>query len=214
MIGLTILLLFGIYLLATFWVTRATANWARRNNRNPWYWGGLMAFVMYNLIFWDLIPTLVAHKYYCETQAGFWIFKTPMQWRNENPSISTSELKPLGKSKMLWDFPYVRLPNNPKKTVLMLNQRIYLGHEYEKNISSMLPIHKFTSFVADVHDESRLAQLVTFRRGYDNPMTNGGLTGFKFWMERSTCSGSTRLAERSPEYSSFIQKIIELGESK
>lgn len=115
---------------------------------------------------------------------------------------------------MLWDFPYVRLPSNPKQTVLMINQRIYLDHEYEKNISGMLPIHKFTSFVADMHDESRLAQLVTFRSGYDNPMTSGGITGFKFWLERSTCSGSTKLAERSPEYSFFVQKIIELGESK
>ena len=115
---------------------------------------------------------------------------------------------------MLWDFPYVRLPSKPKKTVLMINQRIYLDHEYEENISGMLPIYKFTSFVADMHDESRLAQLVTFRSGYDNPMTSGGITGFKFWLERSTCSGSTKLAERSPEYSLFVQKIIELGESK
>lgn len=40
MIGLMIFMFFGIYLIATFWVTRATANWARRNHRNPWRWSG------------------------------------------------------------------------------------------------------------------------------------------------------------------------------
>jgi hypothetical protein len=214
MIGLMVLLFFAIYLAITIWITRATVNWAKRNNRSQWCWGGLTAFAMYSLVFWDFIPTLIAHKYYCATEAGFWVYKTPEQWQQENPSLTAGELRPLGKSEMLWDFPYKQLPNDPKKNVLMINERIYLDSAYERNIAGVIPIHKFTSFIADSHDESRLAQLVTFGSGYGNPMTTGGLMGFKFWLATSTCNGLTNMGERSPDYTSFIKKIIRLGEPK
>ncbi len=85
--GLMVLMFFTVYLLASVFVTKKAASWAKANNKKPWLWGGLAAFVMYNLVFWDLIPTLVMHKYYCDTQAGFWIYKTPEQWMKENPQM-------------------------------------------------------------------------------------------------------------------------------
>lgn len=85
MMGLMILGAFVVYLLVSIWVTKKTASWAKANNKKPWLWGGLAAFVMYNLVFWDWIPTLAMHKYYCATQAGFWVYKTPEQWKAENP---------------------------------------------------------------------------------------------------------------------------------
>lgn len=27
------------------------------------------------------------HKYYCLSQAGFWVYKTPEQWVKENPGV-------------------------------------------------------------------------------------------------------------------------------
>lgn len=81
MIGLMVLGFFAVYLLVSIWVTSKAASWAKANNRKPWLWGGLAAFMMYNLVFWDLIPTLVMHKHYCDTQAGFWVYKTPEQWK-------------------------------------------------------------------------------------------------------------------------------------
>lgn len=214
MLGLSVLLFFGIYLAASIWATKSVASWAKRNNRSPWRWGGLAAFVMYSLVFWDLIPTLVMHKYYCATQAGFWVYKTPEQWKKENPSLTTTELKPLGKNKTLWDFPYRSLPRNSKKIVLMINERIYLDSEYEKNIAGVIPIYKVTSFIADNRNDDRLAQLVTFGSGYGNPMTSGGIRGFKFWLANSTCSGLTNMGERSPDFVSIIKKVTELGEQK
>src|SRR5690606_32105074 len=50
--------------------------------------------IMYLIPFWDLIPTLIMHKYYCNTQAGLWIYKTPEEWISENPdSLDLGELK-------------------------------------------------------------------------------------------------------------------------
>lgn len=87
MMGLAVLIFFGLYLLVSIWVTSKAVAWAKANNRRAWVWGSLAAFFMYNLVFWDLIPTLVAHKYYCSTQAGFWFYKTPGQWKAENPGV-------------------------------------------------------------------------------------------------------------------------------
>lgn len=42
---------------------------------------------MYNLLFWDWIPTVAVHKYYCSTQAGFWVYKTAEEWKAENPGV-------------------------------------------------------------------------------------------------------------------------------
>ncbi len=85
MIGLMFLLAFGIYLAVSAWVVKATVHWARRTGRGVKRWGFVAAFVMYLLVFWDHIPTLLLHKYYCATKAGFWVYKTPDQWKRENP---------------------------------------------------------------------------------------------------------------------------------
>lgn len=87
MLGLAVLLAIGIYLAISALVVWFAVRWARKHNRKPWVWGGLAAFAMYNLVFWDLIPTLIMHKYYCATGAGFWVYKTPEQWMKENPGV-------------------------------------------------------------------------------------------------------------------------------
>ncbi len=88
MLGLIVIFAFIAYLLIFTWVTKLVISWAKRNQRNPRLWGILAAFFMYNLVFWDWIPTLLVHKYYCATEAGFWVYKTPEQWKVENPGIA------------------------------------------------------------------------------------------------------------------------------
>jgi hypothetical protein len=34
-------------------------------------------------VFWDVFPTLIAHHYYCATDAGVWVYKAPQQWYAE-----------------------------------------------------------------------------------------------------------------------------------
>ena len=87
MLGLAVLFFIALYLLITWGVVRLAVRWARRHGRQGWVWGGVAAFAMYNLMFWDLIPTLLIHKYYCATEAGFWVYKTPEEWVKENPGV-------------------------------------------------------------------------------------------------------------------------------
>lgn len=87
MLGLVVLLFIGLFLLVSFAMMWLAARWARKHGRRGWVWGGVAALGMYHLMFWDLIPTLLIHKYYCATEAGFWVYKTPEQWINENPGV-------------------------------------------------------------------------------------------------------------------------------
>lgn len=34
-------------------------------------------------VFWDVPPTLIAHRYYCATDAGAHVYKSPQQWYGE-----------------------------------------------------------------------------------------------------------------------------------
>lgn len=34
-------------------------------------------------VFWDVPPTLIAHRYYCAADAGVWVYKTPQHWYAE-----------------------------------------------------------------------------------------------------------------------------------
>ena len=35
-------------------------------------------------VFWDVPPTLIAHRYYCTRDAGVWVYKKPQQWYAES----------------------------------------------------------------------------------------------------------------------------------
>ena len=80
MMGLIILIVFGLYLAFSIWVVWGTVRWAKRRQRRAWVWGILATLVMYHLVFWDLIPTKIAHQYYCDKYAGLKVYKTIEQW--------------------------------------------------------------------------------------------------------------------------------------
>jgi hypothetical protein len=83
--GLLFLGFFAVYFLCSFLVIKATVSWAKKRGRSAWRWGLLATFLMYNLMFWDWIPSVVLQSYYCKTEAGFWVYKSPEQWAAENP---------------------------------------------------------------------------------------------------------------------------------
>nr|WP_321467019.1 hypothetical protein [uncultured Desulfobulbus sp.] len=87
MIGLMYLMFFIAYLLVSLAVVASVVIWAKRRGRNSIVWGIGAVLIMYNLVFWDWIPSIIQHEYYCRTQAGFWIYKTLDQWKEENPGV-------------------------------------------------------------------------------------------------------------------------------
>jgi len=90
MIGLSILVALVLYGLLSVGVVWLVVRWAKKKGRGPVRWGVAAGLIMYHLVFWDFIPTLVVHKYYCATKAGFWVYKTPEQWKAENPGVAAT----------------------------------------------------------------------------------------------------------------------------
>lgn len=190
MIGLMVLLFFAIYLAITIWITRATANWAKRNNRSPWRWGGLAAFAMYNLVFWDFIPTLIAHKYYCATEAGFWVYKTPEQWMQENPGVAETLVATPSKSENLGN----------ELTRYWVNQRLYFEVRRKRNFVHAL--WREDERLVDADTQQVLAKVVSFSRGVSgNVIVMGGtLDEFRQalvlgWGERNCMSDGMLLTD-------------------
>ncbi len=87
MFGIAIVLTFLFYLVVTFVLVLLVSRSARKRGKKGWKWGLPAAICMYLLVFWDHIPTLVLHDYYCSTEAGFWMHVTPEQWVLENPGV-------------------------------------------------------------------------------------------------------------------------------
>lgn len=154
MIGLMILGVLVVYLLVSIWVISKVVNWARTNNRKPWVWGGLAAFVMYNLVFWDLIPTLIVHKHYCDTQAGFWVYKTPEQWVKENPGGMETLKQSLSPTQQGVE------KSTAEKT--WLNQRFYNETKRTKVLNA---VSYTESKFYDAKNRELIAESINFWRG-------------------------------------------------
>lgn len=88
MIGLSILAALFVYGWISFGVVWWVVKWAKKRGRSPVRWGIMAGLIMYHLVFWDFLPTLIVYKYYCATKAGFWVYKTPEQWKEENPGVA------------------------------------------------------------------------------------------------------------------------------
>ena len=213
MMGLMVLMFFGFYLLVSVFVTSKAASWAKANNKKPWLWGGLAAFMMYNLVFWDLVPTLVMHKYYCETQAGFWVYKTPEQWVRENPELTTEDLKAF--SEDVNEMPHEVLNAGTSNAILItkINKRIFNAFDSEK-LSGLIPLKKNVDYFYDSKSGKKIAELITFVSGYGNPMTTGkGILAWKFWL-RGNCYGHQEDVKETTGFNKYFENIINLGEDK
>jgi hypothetical protein len=144
-----ILIVYALLLLAAIGLT---LRWATNTKRNPLLWGGLAIFML--LIFWDLIPTLVVHKHYCDTQAGFWVYKTPEQWKAENLGVMETLKDSLSPTRLGLEKP------TAEKT--WVNQRFYMDVK-RIEVSHALMIEQKMFF--DAKNGELIAKSVNFWRG-------------------------------------------------
>ena len=102
--GFVIIIALALYLLISMGVVAWAISYAKKSGKSTLRWGCGAALAMYLLVFWDWVPTVVAHKYYCSTQAGFWVYKTPEQWKQENPGVMETLISNKGQvSKSIGD---------------------------------------------------------------------------------------------------------------
>lgn len=196
MLGLTVLLALGIYLTVSALVIWLVVRWAKKRGRRGWVWGGVAAFAIYNLVFWDWIPTVAMHKYYCSTEAGFWVYKTPEQWVKENPGVMET---------LVDNSPYEEYPNWPTenwrgKEIASINQRF--GMLYTSHLSSVaedelfLNVWRWRNELVDKKTGEILVRHVDFSAG--NGYIGGDLP-VKFWIQYNHCSDKNEYADRFGE---------------
>ncbi len=85
MYGLIVIAIAVAYLLLSIAVVKGARAYARNAGRSMARWGWGAALAMWLIPFWDWLPTVAMHQYTCAAEAGFWVYKTPEQWRQENP---------------------------------------------------------------------------------------------------------------------------------
>ena len=177
MLGLVILAFVLAYLAISVLVVWLSASWAKKHNRRPWVWGGIAAIAMYNLVFWDWIPTVVMHKYYCATEAGFWVYKTHEQWAKENPGVLETlkpYLNPYGKDKVEFEL--------NGGTVRQFNDRFGSWSKWTENLDGLL-IDRIEEGIVDIRTKQVLVKRSTFAAG-----PKGAGVVWKSWLNQSTCN--------------------------
>lgn len=189
MFGLMVLLVFGLYLTLSVLAVWLVTRWAKKHDRRPWVWGGLAAFVMYNLVFWDWIPTVVAHNYYCEKEAGFVVYKTLEQWKVENPGVLEGQPIPSSAGSPT---KYGRFDDGYRETFTYLLNERFNWIISQQDISKMLSVIRTEQEVKDVHKNEVLARYVDFATGNSVKNPVGPPGPLKFWMNSQHCADGTR----------------------
>jgi hypothetical protein len=165
MIAIAFIAGFLVYLIICVIVIALVVKWAKKRGRSQVRWGIGAAIVMYHLVFWDFLPTLVVYKYYCATKAGFWVYKTPEQWKAENPGVAETltwrEMSPDYKAPGV-TFGY------------RINERIIWIDKQKKG--SIIPVGISEELIMDVKNDEILVRLISVWSGYSR-----GKGYIKFW---------------------------------
>ena len=169
--GLVVFAVMGLYLLVSIGVVQGAIAYAREKGKSARRWGWSAALVMWLIPFWDWIPTVAMHQHYCATEAGFWVYKTPEQWKKENPGIVLTEDKATGGARIGNDENYTK--------TMSMNQRFVWKIEKSRPIAG-LTLFRWKDEIVD----KKSGQAVVRRVGFS---TGEGRDAYKFWLNSSEC---------------------------
>jgi hypothetical protein len=99
MFGLVVLFAAALYVALSVAIVRGFVAWARRTGRSAKRWGGGAAFMLAMLVFWDALPTLVAHEYLCRTQVHSSVYQSADRWRPGYSPDTPEESRPVAVSR-------------------------------------------------------------------------------------------------------------------
>jgi hypothetical protein len=148
---------------------------AARSGRGKWRWALVGFLVVFLPIFWDWVPTVMAHKHYCEKEAGFWVYKTLDQWKAENPGVAETLV---ANTKVV-----------TARNAFVLNQRFNWVIKEER----YFPLNYMMREEQQVMDSKTgevLARYVNFSALHQRRQADWA--GWKFWLNRQHCRGGVR----------------------
>lgn len=201
---LTLLVLIGITFLV---VVPLAVGYAAKHGRSKWRWGIGAFLLVYLPIFWDFIPTVAVHQYYCAKDSGFWVYKTLDQWKTENPGGMEG---------------FVANKNAPQSQERFedgLTETYRLNDRFnwiiiERDISSLLPVMRFEQQVKDVKKNEVLARYVDYATGNSVVHTIGPPGPLRFWLRNGNCSDGAINKSRLIHFADDAENIFTWGERK
>jgi hypothetical protein len=164
--GIVIFGAMALYLLISIGVVVLATSYAKRSGKSAKRWGWGAVLVMYLIPFWDWLPTVATHQYYCAKESGFWVYKTLDQWKAENSGMT---LTLDGRSTS------TQRNEDGYRETHQLNQRFNWVIEH-RGVSSVLEVSKRIETLVDTKNNSVLAMFIDFSSG--NQRSTGTT---KFW---------------------------------
>lgn len=180
--GAVVFAVLGLYLLISIGVVKAAIASARKNGKRTWLWGLCAALIMYMIPFWDWMPTVAMHRYYCATEAGFWVYKTPEQWSKENPGVMEKLV-----ANNDWPSRHEERDGGRERIVTQLYNERFNVVENIKDVSNLLPIIRVEEILIDLQKGEVLGRLVVFGAGNSVRNTVGPPGPLKFWLHNAFC---------------------------
>ena len=199
MFALAFLFIFIVYLLISGILAWAITMlvW-KYDAKKGWAFRLTVLLLMLAPLFWDWLPMEISHRYKCWRHAGFEIYKTLDEWKQENPGVAET-LTPA-------DIGSIRVGNT---TRYQLNQR------FAWDISSTrywFSIYQKDERIVDTKTGMTLAKYTDF--GTSIPplgWVTDDLGDLKFWMQKSSCEEDviSRIT-----FGKFQKQVEEIGEMK
>ena len=196
--GLVVFAVMGLYLVVSIGVVKGAIAYAREKGKNAKRWGWGAALVMYLIPFWDWIPTVAMHQYYCATEAGFWVYKTPEQWKKENPGIAQTLRSSDSAAR-------TTLPNGV--TRLVLNERFV--YEVSDQRLPLVATYKTEYRFMDTNTGEVIARRLSVGSGFGTlALGAADWRKFKFWLSLKSCVPGQQ------EFSKYFEQLQKIGEAK
>jgi hypothetical protein len=196
MIGLVYLAVFVVYILVALWLIDAAARSARARGIAGWKFGVPVAIVMYLLVFWDHIPTMLVHDYECRNKAGLVVFKTPEQWKVEHPDRAY-KARPFSGPTLF--------ETSPGMYGYWLNDSFV--RDTHKSESFLLPVRVYRDSIVDARTREVLVEKTWVGSGYSSLGTGHAWTMFKLWVGADTCDPGRN------EFGTFEKSYGDIGGS-
>jgi len=203
--GFVIIVAMGLYLLISIGVVTSAISYASKHGKSALRWALSAALVMFLIPGWDWIPTVAAHKYYCEKEAGFWVYKTLDQWKAENPGVMANKGAP-SRGETFDD-------GHGKTATYLLNDR-FNWIVTQQDISGLLPIIRTEQKVKDAQKNEVLARYVGFGAGNSVKNNSGPQGPLKFWLHSGHCSGGEMNKSKLIHFADETETISNRGTNK
>lgn len=199
--GLVILGALALYLLLSIFVVIGVIGSASARSKSPVKWGFAAALVMYLIPFWDWLPTAATHRYYCATEAGFWIYKTPEQWIKQNPEVPKKLIATAGTSVAREGDMQNYVDTYP------LNQRF--DWIVKHNGQLMFNRWRHEQVVLDSTNDEVLARYIDFSTS--QIQRQAGWTGWKFWLDARHCRNGSNNENKMGQFVLELKNLSNKG---